>query len=171
MRQNIGVRYGLLAGVGSMFYLSCLYAIQKELYYNQWLGVVVTLLYLLAMIGAGLRYRREENPDAMFSDTLKVTFTVAVVAGLIVVIFQYMMPNMVDPSLFSFLKAYQLEDLKNLKAQQNDMAMIKQISSQIADLETNGVQFTFSNAIFAFARSLVSGFLFAAVAAYLTKKQ
>jgi hypothetical protein len=170
MAQQIGLRYGLLAGFGSTFYMACLYSISKELYYNQWYGIGVTVLYIFMMLKAGLKYRRTVNPDATFQNTIRVTFITVIVASLVVAIFSYLMPNVVDTSLLELLKGYQLEDLVSQKAQQNDMDNIKRINTNIAFIETNGVQFTFSDAAFSFARSLISGFIFAALSAYLTKK-
>lgn len=171
MTQQIGLRYGLLAGFGSTFYMACLYSVSKEYYYNQWYGIGVTVLYIFMMLKAGLKYRRIVNPNATFQDTIKVTFMVVIVASFLVAVFSYLMPNVVDTSLLEMLKGYQLEDLMAQKAQQNDMDNIKRINANIAMIETNGVQFTFSDAAFSFARSLVSGFIFAALSAYLTKKQ
>jgi hypothetical protein len=171
MNQNIGLRYGLLAGFGSTFYMSCLYSMNKSLYFNTWSGLGVTVLYMLAMISAGLKYRRAVNPDAEFQDTLKVTFTVAVVASLVFAFFSYAMPNLVDHALLDMMKSNQLQDLAAQKSQLNDMDSIKNISATIQNIETNGAQYTLSDTLFSFARSLMSGFIYAALAAYLTKKQ
>jgi predicted PurR-regulated permease PerM len=171
MNQNLGLRYGLLAGFGSTFYMSCLYSMNKNLYFNTWSGLGVTILYMLAMISAGLKYRRTVNSEAEFRDTLRVTFTVAVVASLVFAFFSYAMPNFVDSSLLDIMKSNQLLDLAAQKSQLNDMESIKSISATIQEIETNGAQYTFSNTLFSFARSLMSGFIYAALAAYLTKKQ
>ncbi len=171
MNNNIGLRYGLLAGFGSTFYMACLYSIDKNLYFNQWFGIGVSLLYLLTMIAAGLKYRRSENPNAEFQNTLRITFTVAVVASLVFSFFSYLMPNFVDHTLLDMMKSNQLQDLAVQKSQLNDMEAIKSINGAIQDIETNGAQYTFNNALFSFARSLMSGFMYAALAAYLTKKQ
>jgi len=94
-KTNVGLKYGLIAGLIITVITLLQYLGGLEMYLSP-VGYVSYLVVITMAVLAALNVRRSNEGFLEFSQALKVTFTVFVIALLIQTIFTYVLFNFID---------------------------------------------------------------------------
>lgn len=107
MEKN-SVRYGLIAGLGVAIYQLVLYFISPEMIFGNF-AHVAWIIYLFC-IWKAISLDKEANGGYIsFREAFGSGFTVFAIAGLIALIFQYILMTVIDPGLVDIQKEIALE--------------------------------------------------------------
>ena len=161
---KIALTYGLiLGGVGIIFALM-LYSL--DLHYQGGMSVlaVSVLITLAAVILGMIQFRKANNGFMSFGQALKVGVGICLIGGIIGILFNQLIANVIDPEMMTKAMEYQRGQL---------MATTKMTPSQIdAQLEM-GKKFTTPGMqiMFGLIYVVVSGFLFSLIPALVLKKK
>ena len=79
MIQPLTLRYGIAAGLATIFYFLCFYFINKELIFNTWIYYISLFITILFMWLAGIRLQLSQN--ITFSSLLPQLFLVFIFFG------------------------------------------------------------------------------------------
>ena len=160
---KFALQYGLLlGGVGIVFALM-LYSLDMH-YQGGIMVMVVSILISLAAIVIGLlQFRKANNGLMTFGQGLKLGVGICLIGGIIGILFNQVMANVIDPDMISkamdYQKAQLLETTKMTPAQVDErMEMGKQFSTPTMQM------------VFGLLYVVVSGFLFSLIPALVLKK-
>lgn len=111
--SNIGLVYGLLAGLSLIVFLLIMYltGIDSFLSPAAWLGYVIIITFAVL---AGLKQRKENGGFLEFSQALKVTFSVFAIGFLLQTIFSYILLNFIDVSFREALTQRTMEKTEEM---------------------------------------------------------
>lgn len=97
MEKN-SVRYGIMAGLGTVIYSLLLYFIDAEMMFGNF-AHVSWLIYFFCMWKAASLDKEENGGYSSFRQGFSSAFVVFAIAGLIALIFQYVLFTFIDPTL------------------------------------------------------------------------
>lgn len=138
--NRIGLRYGILAGVGVIAYFLLFYAISKPLmlHFGVWWSSLI--IYMVAML---LAIRKIQSTD--LRQNIQAGFTTFLAANLLFYLFYYLLFTKLDPQLVDLQKSLLLEN-----------------SQTGQELAKQDLSVTAKGTLFAYLRSLIGGFIMAA---------
>ncbi len=164
--KNIGVRWGLLAGIGIVILDLILYIADPKTIlglpsYLEW------LVYLYAMYKAGMDRRNELGGYISWGEALKTTFITFVVASLFYTIFMWLLFNVIDPGMADLQREVAMEGIEMARSFVGE----ETYDEMIAGIEGREFGMTFSNSILSYAfRLIFPGFLFAALISLVVRR-
>ena len=107
--KSHGVRFGLLAGIGTILMLLSAYYIDKKLMLSPSVVWSTMIFYLIGMYLAVKEVRKEQEGFISFKEALKASMMVWIVANAMYHGFLYLQFNVFDPELLPIQKAQFLE--------------------------------------------------------------
>lgn len=112
-KSNIGMTYGLMAGLALVVFLVLMYlgGIEAFLSPAAWLGYVIIITFAVL---AGLKQRKVNGGYLEFSQALKVTFTVFALGFLLQTLFSYVLFNYIDVSFREALTQRTMEKTEEM---------------------------------------------------------
>lgn len=146
--NRIGLKYGLIAGVGVIAYFLLFYSIDKGLMLHFGIWWSSMIIYLLAMIFAARKTGSFE-----FRAKVQATFTTFLVANAAFYVFYYLLFGIIDP---------QLTELQR--------EILLQHPGIGGDIAQQDLHVTLGRSFFYFCRSLIGGFVLAAGMAALVNR-
>ena len=107
MEKN-SVRYGLIAGLGVAIYQLVLYFIGGEMIFGNF-AHAAWIIYLFCMWKAVSLDKEANDGYVSFKNAFGTSFIVFAIAGLIALVFQYILMTIIDPGLVDVQKEIALE--------------------------------------------------------------
>ena len=153
MASNAAVKYGLIAGIGTIAYFLLFYFIDKELLFNPFVYWVPLGFYLALMWRALQAGEQGQVPG--FRDALRTAFLVFVVANFLYYLFYYLLYSLIDPGLIDL----QREAMRESLDQQGHLLSEEQREELLESLKDGRLAPTVSGVFFTFVRSLIGGFV------------
>ncbi len=154
------VRFGLLAGIGTVLLLLTAYFVDKRLQLSPSVVWSTTILYVIGMTMAAIEERNDREGFLSFKESLKAAFIVWVIANAIYHVFNYVHFNYFDPEMISIQKEQFLE--------MNETASM--FNEETAALVVAEMNYSLTSTIFGYISSLVGGFLLAAIIARFVRR-
>lgn len=167
LKQNRGVKYGIIAGGITVGIYLLFYLINKELVFNSFLNWATVGLYLAIAWKAIDDERGALGGKLEFQQALKVGFTVFVAANLVYYLYYYLLHGVFDPGLEEVQRAVMTETLEARKG----MISEEQYDAFKASLEGDGLEVGLQNTLLTYARSLIGYFLISLGLAALASRQ
>lgn len=161
---KFALTYGLILGAVGVIFAFMLYT--ADMHYQ---GGIAVMLISLALSVAGIvlamiQFRKANNGYMSFSEALKVGVGVSLIAGIIGIIFNQLMANVIDPDMISKAMEFQRNQLMETTAMTPE-----QIDSQLEmgkKFSTPTMQI-----VFGLVFSLVFGFIISLISGLILKKQ
>lgn len=158
------LNYGLILGAVSVVFAFMLYT--ADMHYQGGIAVMLISLVitLAAVIIAMLQFRKANNGFMTFGQALKIGVGVSLVGGIIGIIFNQLMANVIDPEMMNKAMEFQRNQLMETTAltpEQIDaqMEMGKKFSTPTMQI------------VFGLIFSLFIGFVFSLIPALVLKRQ
>lgn len=165
-KSNVGLSYGLIAGLIITVITLLLYSGGLDMYLSP-IGYVSYLVIITMAVLAALKVRKENEGFLEFSQALKITFTVFVIAMLIQTIFTYVLMNFID---VAFREAAAQEALNNAEKILKKMGFSdSQIDEQMSK-ERSTNPFSFSRVLLGYALTCIVAFIFCLLISLIVKK-
>jgi hypothetical protein len=150
--------WGLVAGLGTAFYLFALYSIEPILYIQPVIIYSTWLIFILCMV-IPLLIHQSKRPLG-FKDALKVAFTTYIIGNAIYYLFDYTMLTYWAPELIPMMEA----EFRAAAAS----GMLESLQKEAKNIDFSpGI----SHYLLTFAQSLIVGFIVAAALALLFKNK
>jgi hypothetical protein len=165
-RVNVGLRYGLIAGliittITLLQYLGGLDMYLSPVSYISYL-VVITMAVL-----AALQVRRANEGFLEFSQALKVTFTVFVVSLLIQTIFTYILLNFID---VSFKEAVSQEVMNKTEQMLKKFGASESRIDEVLESERSKDPFSAGRVFLGYALTCIVSFIFCLLISLIVKR-
>ncbi len=157
LKQNRGVKYGLIAGGITVGIYLLFYFINKELIFNSFLNWATVGLYLAVAWKAVDDERQAIGAKIEFQQALKVGFTVFVAANLVYYLYYYLLHGLIDPEL----EAVQRSVMRTTLEARRSMISEEQYEAFNESLEGDGLKVGWQNTLLTYARSLIGYFVIA----------
>jgi hypothetical protein len=165
-KSNVGLRYGLLAGLVITVITLGQYLGGIDMYLSP-IGYVSYLVIITMAVLAALNVRKSNEGFLEFSQALKVTFTVFVIAMLIQTLFTYVLMNFID---VSFKESLSQEIMNKTEIMLKKFGLSdSQIDAQM-EKERNTDQFALMRVLLGFAISCIVAFIFCLLISLIVKK-
>lgn len=165
-KSNVGLSYGLIAGLIITVITLGQYLGGIGMYLSP-IGYVSYLVIITMAVLAALKVRKSNEGFLEFSQALKVTFTVFVIAMAIQTLFTYVLFNFID---VSFKEAVSQEVMNKTEVMLKKFGMSdSQIDTQM-EKERATDQFTFARIFLGFAITCIVAFIFCLLISLIVKK-
>ena len=162
--KQVMLNYGLILGFAGILINVAVFAMGKT-YDPHWSVMVIVILVTIAVIVMGIKKVKESNNGLLsLGDALKTGLGIALIAGVISVIYTFIFTNYIEPEYFERMAEVQqqkmLEQYPNMSDEQieNAMEMTKKMS---------GIGMT---AAVSLIGSLFIGFIISLIAGLIMKK-
>ncbi len=155
--KNISLRYGLIAGVGTVAYFLLFYFINPRLMFSPWVSWSSLLLFMAGMWYGCKAFYEEQKERSSFRLYIREAFAVYVVANLVYYVFYYLLIDVFDPSLVSIQAEMGMESLERNK-ERLDPKQYEQIKET---LENKDLCLKLNDVFLAFGNSAIGGFIIA----------
>lgn len=166
MNANI-LKYGLLAGAGTIAYLLLFYFIDPRLMLSPWVSWSSLIIYIVAMVKAAMVERDASGGAFPFREALRPAFGAYVVASLVYVAFNYVLYNYVDTHLVEIQREVMVEQSKALAEKLGREDMLEQMEN----ISVDDLRVGFRNSTVGFLWSLIGGFFLSAIIALFIKRE
>jgi hypothetical protein len=165
-KSNVGLSYGLIAGLIITMITLLQYLGGLDMYLSP-IGYISYLVIITMAVLAALKVRKSNEGFLEFSQALKVTFTVFVVAMLIQTIFTYVLMNFID---VSFKEAVSQEVMNKSEIMLKKFGLSdSQIDAQL-EKERSTDQFALGRVLLGYAISCIVAFIFCLLISLIVKK-
>jgi hypothetical protein len=111
---NQGMKYGLILGFAQVVVYLLLYAIDKNLLVSFWVGGIMMLLSIALMVLPVRNYKSINNGVIDFKEAFLICLITIAGGALITTVFNYILYNVIDPSLADFIKEKAIEKMATM---------------------------------------------------------
>ena len=153
--SRAAVKYGLIAGIGTVAYFLLFYFINKKLLFNPFV-YWASLGFYLALMWSAVQ-AEAAGKRIGFQAALRAAFLVFVIANFTYYLFYYLLYGLADPGLIDL----QREVMKESLERSGSMLDEEQRAAMLESIKGDKLIPTVGNVFFTFVRSLLGGFLFA----------
>jgi len=166
-RSNVGMTYGLIAGLAMIVLSLCLYLAGVKIFTNMTLGLIGYLVIILLAVMAGMKQRNQQGGYLTFAEALKTVFLVFVLAFLLQTIFNYVLFNYIDTSFRDAVTQVTMEKTE---------AMMRRFGAPDSDIEkamesiSSTDSYSIKNLGIGFAMMCIVFFLVSLIIAAIVKK-
>ncbi len=149
------IKPGLTIGLVSLVLYFVAYFIDSSLLGSAWFGLVSLLIFIILILYFGKQYRTEIGGFMTFGTAFNFSFITMIVSGLVMLVGQILLFQVIDPSLAGVLADQAFETQMSMMENfgQDPDAMDPAILEQIRDGAARG--FTLSGQLMAFGISLI----------------
>lgn len=103
------IRWGVILGVIGILLTLILYIVDISLLTSGWVGGLSLLLSIVVVFYASIDYRKQLGGFMTFGQAFLHAFVLLAISGLLGVLFQYLLFNVIDPEAATILAEAQLE--------------------------------------------------------------
>ncbi|HQU59746.1 MAG: DUF4199 domain-containing protein [Phaeodactylibacter sp.] len=167
MGNKTAVKYGLIAGIGTVAYFLLFYFISTRLMFSPWVYWASLGIYLALMWKALQDEKQDAAGPLAFKDGLRTAFLIFVIANVCYYLFYYLLFGLIDPDLIALQKTVMLESLQ----QAGSLLPPEQQQEMRRSLESGALAVTPGSVFFTFVRSLIGGFILSAGMAVVVARQ
>ncbi len=162
-KQTFGIKYGIIAGVGTILYMLLFYFIDQRMMLGPWVYRSTLLIYVIMMFMAVFAARKSGDGLIDIKEAIRIAFQTFIVANVLFYVFYYLLFNMFDPELVTLQKEMMMEFQEEYK----DLEM----AEQLKDMTEADLAFTLGKAIFSFAKDAITGFIFSLLIAGIARNK
>jgi len=156
--SRVAVKYGLIAGIGTVAYFLLFYFLHTEWLFNPFV-YWVSLGFYMALMWRALQEEEQNSGQLLeFREALQSAFLVFVLANFIYYVFYYLLYGLIDPSLIDL----QREVMKASLEQAGGALDEEQKEELLESIKGDQLIPTPGTVFFTFVRSLIGGFILAA---------
>ena len=166
VKSNIGLNYGLIAGLVITVITLLQYLGGLDMYLSP-VGYVSYLVIITMAVLAALKVRKSNEGFLEFSQALKVTFTVFVIAMLIQTIFTYVLMNFID---VSFKEAVSQEVINKSEVMLKKLGFSDSKIDDELEKARSMDQFSFGKVLLGYGISCIVAFIFCLLISLIVKK-
>ncbi len=166
MNANI-LKYGLYAGAGTAAYLLLFYFIDPKLMLSPWVSWSSLLIYLVAMIKAGMNEREATEGLFSFRQALRPAFGVYVVASVVYFAFNYVLYNYINTELPEIQREIMIQQSTTLAEKLGN----EELREQMENIKAEDLRVSIRNSALGFMWSLIGGFFLSAIVALGIKRE
>jgi len=176
--KKAGIKYGLIAGVLTLLVYFGAYFYDKLTYYHPTVSIITWIIYLAGMWKASsenlkgytAHYGTQEGASFSFTHALQAPFLVFLIAQVFYYAQYWLMFNLIDTSMIEIARTYSLETLEASREVFSRFLDEATIDERIEMAKNQDYGVTIRSAFFNFSRSLIGGFIVAAIFALFFKK-
>jgi hypothetical protein len=165
-KQNIGLNYGLIAGLIITVVSLLQYLGGLDMYLSP-VGYVTYLIVITMAVLAALKVRRSNEGFLEFGEALKVTFTVFAIALLIQTLFTYILFNYID---VDFKNAVSQEVMNKSEQMMKKFGASDEQIQKALDAERHSDQFSAGRVFLGYAITCIVSFIFCLLISLIVKK-
>jgi hypothetical protein len=162
-----GVKYGVISGLFSVFYIIALYVVDYKLFINMWLGLIVLLVFLVIGIFQLLELRKNLGEFMTFKEGFTGYFISALIGIFISTSFSIVLFNLIDTAtrdlIHEALITFQVENLQKWNV---PAAEIKKAIDGMKETP----QFSTIGLLYGILKSLLGSIVFGLILAAIFKK-
>lgn len=166
--NKIAIQYGVISGIATVIFSLLLYIIGLETYANWWLQLVGAAFVIVFMIIGGLQVRRANGGFLTYKNSFISLFVIAAISGLIAVIFNILLYNVINPDLGEAVKDINMERTIGMMEEWN--VPEAQIEEAIQDLEDLPQAFTVGGQLISYLKGLVFWLVLSLLLALIPKR-
>ncbi|WP_291869215.1 DUF4199 domain-containing protein [Maribacter sp.] len=162
--SSFAVTYGLILGAVSVAFGLMLYSVDLHYKGGMMVGLVSMALTLIAIVFGIYQFKKANNTYMSFAQGLKVGVGIALIGGIVGIIFNLLMANVIDPDLME----------KALEFQKSELLTNTKLTSEQVDAQLEmGKKFSTPTmqVLFGLLFSIVIGFVFSLIPALAMKKE
>lgn len=164
--ENPAIKNGVIAGLFLVLGSLIPYFIDPTLYLNPWIQFSLFIVYIVFMTKTGNEVRALNGGHISWGEAFKPIFLTGFIAAFMGVVFQYVLFNFLDPSVWELQKQLSLEVFDSLI--ESGWANEEDLEADIEKIE-NSV-FTIVEALKAFGGGCLMGLIPSAIIAAIVKK-
>lgn len=163
-----GLKFGVISGLFSIFYIMALYVVDYMLFINIWLGIAVMLVFLTIGIFQLMELRKSLGGFMTFKEGFTAYFIASLISILISTSFSIVLFNFIDTAtrdlIHDALITFQVENLQKWKV---PAAEIKKVVEGMKE----SPQFSISGLLYGILKSLLGSIVFGLILAAIFKKK
>lgn len=106
---NQGLKFGLILGFVQIAILLLLYMIDKNMLVSMWVGIVSFLIAITLLVLPVKNFKTLQGGQITFKEAFMVCIVTAAGALLLSSVFNFLLYNIIDPSLPEFIKQQAIE--------------------------------------------------------------
>ncbi|MEM6320851.1 MAG: DUF4199 domain-containing protein [Bacteroidota bacterium] len=164
MKNDHAIKFGLLAGFGTILFLFIFYSIDKKLILDHGVIWSTMFLYIIGMYMAPIEERKNNDGYIEFKPALKAAFLVWVVANGLYHAYNYLLFNFIDPEMLSVQRQFMRDNMGQLEG------VLTEEMAQAVEDSIEFLNFDFMTVFTTYLSSLVGGFLIAVVVARMVRR-
>lgn len=165
MQDNHAVKFGILAGLGTIIFLFLFYWIDKKLILSPEIIWSTMFLYLLGMYMAPVEERKENGGYIDFKPALRAAFIVWIVANSIYHLFNYVLYNFLDKEMLNVQQQYMRDNMGTVEG----FVSPENYELLVANIEQ--MNYNFVTVFTAYISSLIWGFILAAIIGRMVRRK
>jgi len=167
---NHSLKWGVITGLTGIIITLLLYIIDLNLLIKWWLSLIVLLILLFLVVYGGMDYRKQLGGFISFGKAWQSAFLIFVIAGILSIIFRYLLFNVIDTDAKDFLvKASIDQGVAMMERFGADQSAIDQAMPRIQESAAN--TFTLGGMLKQFGFGLIFYAIFALISAAIVKKK
>jgi len=161
------IKWGVILGVVGIIFTLSLYLVDITLLTQSWVGIVSIIISIALVFYASIDYRKQLGGFMTFGQAFLHCFVVLAISGLIGVIFQYLLFNVIDPDAAKVMAEAQMEaTMQAMEAFGGANAeMMDDMEAQMAN------QYSIGTMAMGYGFLLIVYAIFAAIVGAITKKK
>ena len=165
--KNNGIKFGVISGLFSVFYIISMYVVDYNLFINIWLGVTVMLVFLAIGVFQLIELRKSLGSFMTFKEGFTGYFIAALIGILISTSFSIVLFNVIDTAtrdlIHEALINFQVENLQKWNV---PAAEIKKAIDDMKEMP----QFSTLGLLYGILKSLLGSIVFGLILAAIFKK-
>ena len=165
MKDNYAIKFGALAGLGTIIFLFLFYWIDKKLILSPEIIWSTMFLYLLGMYMAPVEERKENGGYIDFKPALRAAFIVWIVANSMYHLFNYVLYNFLDTDMLGIQQQYMRDNIGTMEG------FVSQENYDLLVANIEQMNYDFLTVFMAYTSSLIGGFILAAIIGRLVRRK
>lgn len=161
---SFALTYGLILGAVSVIFALMLYSVDLHYKGGVMVGVVSIAITLILIVLGIYQFKKANNGFLTFGQGLKVGVGISLIGGIVGIIFNLLMSNVIDPDMMTKALEFQKGEL---------LANTKMTPEQVENQLEMGKKFSTPTmqVLFGLLFSIVLGFVFSLIPALALKKE
>ena len=161
--KNIILNYGIILGVISVFQSLIMYAMGKHLQPHWSVGIISGILLIVLIVLGIKKFKNNNNGFLSFGQAVKVGVGIAIVAGLIGVIYNYIFMNIIEPTYMEQLSEIQLQTMIDQGYSEEQIETTQDMTKRFSSPALS--------AAFGIIGAAIGGFIVSAIAGAIMQKR
>lgn len=162
-----GIKFGVISGLFSVFYVLILYIIDYKLFINIWLGIAILLGFLAIGIFQLSELRKNLGGFMTFKEGFSGYFVAALIGILISTTFSIVLFNVIDTEtrdlIHDALITFQVENLQKWNVPSSEIKKVVEGMKENPQFSTTGL-------LYGILKSLLGSIIFGLILAAIFKK-
>ena len=165
MQLTHPVKFGLMAGIGTVAFLLLFYWIDRRLILSPEIIWSTNLLYLIGMFMSARETRRLNGGTLPFRPALRSAFVVYLVANAIYYGYNFLLYNVIDPDMLNVQQQYMRDNMDQLTG------FLGEDNVQYVEQTIDQLNYRPLTVLLNYGSSLIGGFVLAALIGWMVRRK